>query len=67
MKRGIRGHDIRAVGLTDVCKVAQETGIEYLQLVLEKTIDGFNFKIHKLPQFFHKVKGQTLRLPFVFG
>lgn len=43
MKRGIRGHDIRAVGLKDVCNVAKKTGIEYLQLVLEKTIDGFGY------------------------
>lgn len=43
MKRGIRGHDIRAVGLESVCKVAQEKGIEYLQLVLERTIDGFSY------------------------
>ena len=41
MKRGIRGHDIGAVGLENLSSKASETKIEYLQLVLEKSIDGF--------------------------
>lgn len=41
MKKGIRGHDIRAEGLKQVCLSAKEHNIEYLQLVLEKSIDGF--------------------------
>ena len=41
MKKGIRGHDIRAKGLENICALAKEKDIEYLQLVLEKSIDGF--------------------------
>lgn len=43
MKKGIRGHDIKAKGLENICLSAKEKGIEYLQLVLEKSIDGFSF------------------------
>lgn len=43
MKKGIRGHDIQAKGLENICLSAKEKGIEYLQLVLEKSIDGFSF------------------------
>lgn len=41
MKKGIRGHDIRACGLENICTTAKNNGIEYLQLVLERSIDGF--------------------------
>ena len=41
MKKGIRGHDIRAEGLSNISLSAKEHSIEYLQLVLEKSIDGF--------------------------
>ena len=41
MKKGIRGHDIRAEGLEDISLSAKDHDIEYLQLVLEKSIDGF--------------------------
>ena len=41
MKKGIRGHDINAKGLKNICTVAKRKEIEYLQLVLEKSIDGF--------------------------
>ena len=41
MKKGIRGHDIRADGIENLSLLAQEYGIEYLQLVLEKSVDGF--------------------------
>lgn len=41
MKKGIRGHDIRAEGMEKISLSAEEHGIEYLQLVLEKSIDGF--------------------------
>lgn len=41
MKRGIRGHDIRACGIENLSRAAQEQNIRYLQLVLEKSIDGF--------------------------
>lgn len=44
MKRGIRGHDIRAQGLENICLSAQRHNIEYLQLVLEKSVDGFGTK-----------------------
>lgn len=41
MKKGIRGHDIRAEGLRNISLLAKEHDIDYLQLVLEKSIDGF--------------------------
>ena len=41
MKKGIRGHDIRACGLENICITAKDNDIEYLQLVLEKSIGGF--------------------------
>lgn len=41
MKKGIRGHDVRAEGLSNISQDAKEHGIEYLQLVLERSIDGF--------------------------
>ena len=41
MKKGIRGHDIRAEGLENISLSAKDHDIEYLQLVLEKSIDGF--------------------------
>lgn len=43
MKKGIRGHDINKKGLKSLGKRAKEVGIEYLQLVLEKSIDGFSY------------------------
>lgn len=41
MEKGIRGHDIREKGLVNISRKAKECGIKYLQLVLEKSIDGF--------------------------
>ena len=43
MKKGIRGHDVRARGISDICIKCKQNGIEYLQLVLEKSIDGFEY------------------------
>lgn len=42
MKRGIRGHDINADRFENLSATASKHGIEYLQLVLEKSIDGFS-------------------------
>ena len=41
MKKGIRGHDVRAFGLKNVCATAKNNNIEYIQVVLEKSIDDF--------------------------
>lgn len=41
MKKGIRAHDIRAEGLSQIAEKAKASGIEYLQLVLEKSIENF--------------------------
>ncbi len=41
MKKGIRGHDVKACGLKNISTRCKEVGIEYLQLVLEKSIDSF--------------------------
>ena len=43
MKKGIRGHDVRETGLKNICACMRENNIGYVQLVLEKTIDGFVF------------------------
>lgn len=40
-KKGIRGHDIRVSGIEKLSMTAKEHNIGYLQLVLEKSIDGF--------------------------
>ena len=41
MKKGIRAHDVRADGLKEICEYCRKNSIEYIQLVLEKSIDGF--------------------------
>lgn len=43
MKKGIRGHDVIAKGLENICTKCEKLDISYLQLVLEKSIDGFEF------------------------
>ena len=43
MKKGIRGHDVIAKGLENICTKCENLDISYLQLVLEKSIDGFEF------------------------
>ena len=41
MKKGIRGHDVAESGLENICERCEKQGISYLQLVFEKSIDGF--------------------------
>lgn len=43
MKKGIRGHDVEEIGLENICKKCIKQGISYIQLVLEKSIEGFTF------------------------
>ena len=43
LKRGIRGHDVLASGLSKISEKMEKENIEYVQLVLEKSIDGFGF------------------------
>ena len=43
MKKGIRGHDVNAENLETICIKCKESGFDYLQLVLEKSIDGFKY------------------------
>lgn len=43
MKKGIRGHDVIGTGLSNICKKCLSQDITYLQLVLEKSIDGFSY------------------------
>ena len=40
MKKGIRGHDVRAQGIPAICEMMKDNGMEYIQLVLERSI-GF--------------------------
>lgn len=58
MKKGIRGHDINAEGLENISLSAKEHDIEYLQLVLEKSVDGFktgDFTQEYATSFKHKL------------
>ncbi|MBR1969487.1 MAG: sugar phosphate isomerase/epimerase [Clostridia bacterium] len=41
IKRGIRGHDLKANSVKQIAEKCESLGIEYLQLVLEKTIPDF--------------------------
>lgn len=41
MKKGIRGHDLKTCGIKETAQKCKSLGIEYLQLVLEKTIPDF--------------------------
>ena len=40
---GIRGHDVKAESLSNVAEKMQGEGLEYVQLVLEKSIPGFGY------------------------
>lgn len=41
MKKGIRGHDIERQGLVNICERIREMGCSYIQLVLERSLEGF--------------------------
>lgn len=41
MKKGIRGHDVKAEGLCNIAKVMRKCGMEYIQLVLERSVKDF--------------------------
>ena len=41
MKKGIRGHDVRAEGIENIVSVMAENDMEYIQLVLERSVAGF--------------------------
>ena len=41
LKKGIRAHDVAETGIGNICKRCAELGISYVQLVLEKSVDGF--------------------------
>jgi len=43
MKKGIRAHDVRVKGLEEILNCCEKNNIEYIQLVLEKSEDGFSF------------------------
>ena len=43
MKKGIRGHDVLPQGIADISNKCHLAGIKYLQLVLERSKDGFAF------------------------
>lgn len=57
MKKGIRGHDVSVKGLREICKKCKEFDIEYLQLVLEKSVDGFEFG-HFTEEYANSIKEQ---------
>lgn len=57
MKKGIRAHDVFESGLENICKKCKNNGISYLQLVLEKTVEGFEYgKFSK--EYAKKIKSQ---------
>ena len=41
MKKGIRGHDLKTCGIKETAEKAASIGLEYLQLVFEKTMPDF--------------------------
>ena len=41
LKRGIRGHDVERQGLPNICQRMREMDCEYIQLVLERSLDEF--------------------------
>ena len=41
MKRGIRGHGVERQGLPNICQRMREMDCEYIQLVLERSLDEF--------------------------
>ena len=41
MKKGIRGHDVREVGVKAICDKMKERELEYIQLVIERSVAGF--------------------------
>ena len=43
MKKGIRCHDVSAKGLESIVKRCRELDIEYVQLVLDKSIENFEY------------------------
>ncbi|MBQ4518788.1 MAG: sugar phosphate isomerase/epimerase [Clostridia bacterium] len=43
MKKGIRGHDVQAQGLKNISLRCKEVGIDFLQLVLEKSIENYEY------------------------
>ena len=43
MKKGIRGHDVERKGLDAICERCKEVGIDYVQLVCERSVEGFEF------------------------
>lgn len=57
MKKGIRGHDVLVKGLTEICSRCRENKIEYLQLVLERSVEGFEQGIFSL-EYANQIKSQ---------
>ncbi len=43
MKKGIRGHDVERKGLVNICERCKKVGIDYIQLVCERSVEGFKF------------------------
>lgn len=43
MKKGIRGHDVSRKGLENISTRCSEVGIDYIQLVCERSIEGFRY------------------------
>ncbi len=57
MKKGIRGHDVSANGLENIVKRCKELDIGYLQLVLDKSVEDFEYgKFSK--EYAEKLKAQ---------
>ncbi|MBR7133304.1 MAG: sugar phosphate isomerase/epimerase [Clostridia bacterium] len=57
MKKGIRGHDVRAKNLDAVFKKCKACGISHLQLVLEKSVPEFKHGIFSAG-YAEKIKNQ---------
>ena len=55
MKKGIRGHDVLPQGIGEISKKCQDAGIEYLQLVLERSKEDFTFGKFS-PEYANEIK-----------
>lgn len=55
MKKGIRGHDVRAEGLVGIREKMEACGLECIQLVIEKSIPDFKTGSYS-PEYAGKIK-----------
>ncbi len=57
MKKGIRAHDVSASGLENIAKRCKEMGMEYIQLALDKSVEGIKYGDFS-PEYAAELKAQ---------